>query len=198
MNGVRRFLAVGSAGSNSPPSAPSDIPSPLVATSKPSWPPQPPSPVQSHPDSPISSTKSPIQPLFLRKDKPKPSPANNDEIGNPSSQSGRSTNGNSFTTFTRGQSSSPSSHPVGSTSPAAESPSSPPAHSNRFPPRRSANLQDSNWKQTPGLLNTRDELLISLLASEAVVDSREFEILTAEEVEDLKKVGLRSTPHLYK
>jgi len=33
-------------------------------------------------------------------------------------------------------------------------------------------------------------LLISLLSSEAVVDSREFEILTAEVVEELKKVGV--------
>lgn len=37
-------------------------------------------------------------------------------------------------------------------------------------------------------LNTRDELLMSLLTSEAVVDSRSFEILSAEETEDLKKV----------
>ncbi|KAF7332435.1 hypothetical protein MKEN_00125400 [Mycena kentingensis (nom. inval.)] len=34
---------------------------------------------------------------------------------------------------------------------------------------------------------TRDELLLSLLASEAVVDSRDFEILTSEEVEELKR-----------
>ena len=37
-------------------------------------------------------------------------------------------------------------------------------------------------------LNTRDELLMSLLTSEAVVDSRNFEILSAEETEELKKV----------
>lgn len=37
-------------------------------------------------------------------------------------------------------------------------------------------------------LNTRDELLMSLLTSEAVVDSRSFEILSAEETEELKKV----------
>lgn len=36
-------------------------------------------------------------------------------------------------------------------------------------------------------MNTRDELLISLLASEAVVDSRDFEILSSEEVDDLKR-----------
>ncbi|KAL1737695.1 Up-regulated during septation-domain-containing protein, partial [Schizophyllum fasciatum] len=33
----------------------------------------------------------------------------------------------------------------------------------------------------------RDELLVSLLASEAAIDSRDFEILSSEEVEDLKK-----------
>ena len=37
-------------------------------------------------------------------------------------------------------------------------------------------------------LTTRDELLMSLMASEAVIDCREFNILGTEEVEDLKKV----------
>jgi hypothetical protein len=37
--------------------------------------------------------------------------------------------------------------------------------------------------------NTRDALLLSLLSSEAIVDSRAYEILSAEEVEDLKKVS---------
>jgi hypothetical protein len=55
--------------------------------------------------------------------------------------------------------------------------------------RKSVNLSDSGWKQNSGLLNTRDELLMSLMASEAVVDSRGFDILTAEEVEDYKKVN---------
>ena len=54
--------------------------------------------------------------------------------------------------------------------------------------RKSVNLSESGWKRNSGLLNTRDELLMSLMASEAVVDSRGFDILTAEEVEDLKKV----------
>ena len=35
---------------------------------------------------------------------------------------------------------------------------------------------------------TKDELIIELLASEAVVDSREYDILGAEQVEELKKV----------
>ncbi|KAG9123858.1 hypothetical protein FRC07_013720 [Ceratobasidium sp. 392] len=40
---------------------------------------------------------------------------------------------------------------------------------------------------TNGAVNTKDELLLSLLASEAVVDSRDAEILSAEQVEELKK-----------
>ncbi|KAK7049761.1 hypothetical protein VNI00_005792 [Paramarasmius palmivorus] len=42
-------------------------------------------------------------------------------------------------------------------------------------------------KRSSGPINMRDELLLSLLASDAVVDSREFAILPAEEVEELKK-----------
>lgn len=38
------------------------------------------------------------------------------------------------------------------------------------------------------MVDTRDELLMSLLASEAIVDSRDCEILSSEEVEELKKV----------
>ncbi|KAF7294326.1 hypothetical protein HMN09_01161700 [Mycena chlorophos] len=44
---------------------------------------------------------------------------------------------------------------------------------------------------------TRDDLLLSLLASEAVVDSRDFEILSSEEVEDLKKVRAHSAPSVH-
>lgn len=43
-------------------------------------------------------------------------------------------------------------------------------------------------KRMSAMLNTKDDLLMSLLASEAIVDSRGFEILSAEEVEELKKV----------
>ncbi|KAF9266247.1 hypothetical protein L218DRAFT_997002 [Marasmius fiardii PR-910] len=42
-------------------------------------------------------------------------------------------------------------------------------------------------KRTSGVLNIRDELIFSLLASEAVVDSQNFQILSAEEVDELKK-----------
>lgn len=43
-------------------------------------------------------------------------------------------------------------------------------------------------KRLSGSATMRDELLITLLASEAIVDSRGYEILNSEEVEELKKV----------
>ncbi|KAG6332223.1 hypothetical protein ID866_6867 [Astraeus odoratus] len=46
---------------------------------------------------------------------------------------------------------------------------------------------DLEWKRTSSLVDIRDKLLMSLLTSEAVVDSRNCEILSAEEVEELKK-----------
>jgi len=57
----------------------------------------------------------------------------------------------------------------------------------------------SEWQETPSpsprhlgngvqQANTRDAMLLSLLSSEAMVDSRSYEILSAEEVEELKKV----------
>ena len=66
--------------------------------------------------------------------------------------------------------------------------SPPPSSSSNRISRKSVNLSESGWKRNSGPLNTRDELLMSLMASEAVIDSRGFEILTAEEVEDFKKV----------
>ncbi|KAF8339092.1 uncharacterized protein EI90DRAFT_3118179 [Cantharellus anzutake] len=43
------------------------------------------------------------------------------------------------------------------------------------------------WKNGAPPINTKDELLMMLLTSQAVLDSREFEILSAEEVEELKQ-----------
>ncbi|KIL70322.1 hypothetical protein M378DRAFT_175588 [Amanita muscaria Koide BX008] len=62
----------------------------------------------------------------------------------------------------------------------------------RVPVRKSVPKveEEQEWKRSSTPLNTRDELLISLLASEAVVDSREFDILSSEEVEELKKEHL--------
>ncbi|KAJ7129229.1 Up-regulated during septation-domain-containing protein [Mycena epipterygia] len=60
-----------------------------------------------------------------------------------------------------------------------------PSSLSRMPPPPTRLSTSRTTTQSP--LNTRDELLISLLASEAVVDSRDFEILSSEEVDDLKK-----------
>ncbi|KAK7062161.1 Up-regulated during septation-domain-containing protein [Favolaschia claudopus] len=60
-----------------------------------------------------------------------------------------------------------------------------PSPVSRVPPP-TTRLSTSRMTPQPGF-NSRDELLISLLASEAVVDSRDFEILSSEEVEELKK-----------
>lgn len=59
---------------------------------------------------------------------------------------------------------------------------------NRLVARKSVAKPDGDVKRSSGFLNTRDELLFSLLASEAVVECRDFTIITSEEVEDLKKV----------
>ena len=49
------------------------------------------------------------------------------------------------------------------------------------------------WRHASTPLNTKDELLMSLLASQAVVDSKDSEILTADDVEELKRVSLFRT-----
>ena len=43
-------------------------------------------------------------------------------------------------------------------------------------------------KRSSQMLNVRDDLLMDLLSSEAIVDSRGYQVLSAEEVEELKKV----------
>lgn len=62
-----------------------------------------------------------------------------------------------------------------------------PTSPSRPMPNRVAQLRA--WKRASGTVDTRDELLMSLLASEAIVDSREFDILHSEDVEELKKVA---------
>lgn len=109
-----------------------------------------------------SSSKTTItQGLFLRKQKPTPV--------SPTSDARPPSNGSSVTSPARKSSMS---------SPVA-GPSSPGAFSASLPTSQN------------GQLNMRDELLISLLTSEAVVDSRDCEILGAEEIEELKKVRLQ-------
>ncbi|KAF8897864.1 Up-regulated during septation-domain-containing protein [Infundibulicybe gibba] len=172
MNGVRRFLGAATS-SSVPPTPQTDSPiTPLVFSPKqpigPSWPPQ-------SPDKP----KPPLPP-----------DADDDPAGNTSFQSSRSST--SVMSSTRG-------HIPFSTPPSGDIPLSPPysplsgpSSSRLSQPNHQvlrkpvAALPGTEFKRLSGL-NTRDELLISLLASEAIVDSREFEILCSEEVEELKK-----------
>jgi hypothetical protein len=162
--------------------------SPIVVTGKPSWPPETISPTL--PESPLESPPF-TQALNFRRDRQRSPPTNDGDVGNTSIQSVRLTNGNSSTTTSpRNQStfSSPITRPNRTSSPGSSFSSPRIAQQGRLVMRKSVN-QD---KRKSGLLNTRDELLISLLASEAVVDCREFEILGSEEVDELKKVGFQT------
>ncbi|RXW25451.1 hypothetical protein EST38_g419 [Candolleomyces aberdarensis] len=65
-----------------------------------------------------------------------------------------------------------------------------PVNRDRILSRKSTDQStESAWivKQNSTMSQTRDELLMSLMASEAVVDSREYSVLSTEEVEELKK-----------
>ncbi|CAL1700354.1 unnamed protein product [Somion occarium] len=199
MNGVRRFLGGGGSGTTTPTTQGTPLPATPPTTaplfiSKPSWPPN--SPPQSPPGtSPpqLTSPKTTTAALFFRRDKQRPIPTSEDEngIANSSSiQSPRSSNGILSTPST----------PSRSTNglPQASSPGAGPSSPSRLPlPQRVSQLSRKSvdrvapasldLKRISGTSNIRDELLISLLASEAVVDSRGYEALSSEEVEELKK-----------
>lgn len=181
MNGVRRFLGGGGSSSlTSPPPSTEAQPSlpPLIISGKASWPPQS--------VSPDSSKKMATTALHMRKDRQKaqPLPPSLDEdIANTSYHSGRSSNTASLAH------SSPTSFP---TSSPIRRPVAGPSSSRVAPPNNASSRTSgsgSEGRQSGLRLNTRDELLMSLLASEAVVDSRDFDILSAEDVEELKKVS---------
>ncbi|KAI0775902.1 Up-regulated during septation-domain-containing protein [Trametes elegans] len=174
MNGVRRFLG---GASSTPPSQTSPLPpaSPPLSTStpsKPSWPPSSP------PQNGIALEESPkmtTAALFFRKDRQRPptSTKSDEDTGNSSFQSSRDS-------VDSGRTSTQPSSPVAG-------PSSP-----RIPmPIRVSELTrkpvDGDPRRSSALLSMKDDLLISLLASEAIVDSRGCEVLSAEEVEELKK-----------
>lgn len=136
---------------------------------------QPPSPPSTTPPPPPSTSKPSWPPntidlnstpaLVLRKQQKKPP----EDFHNPSSSSSPPSQSSSSSPMRKSK--------TGSPVPGLASPWTPP---NSSLPR----------SQTRGseLLNIRDELLMSLLTSEAVVDSRDFEILSAEAIEELKKV----------
>ena len=183
MNGVRRFLAGGTA-TSTPPSATSPLPSstppsttPLNLPSKQSWP-----PTSSPPQNGIALEDGlkTTPALFFRKDRSRTttngaggSSKSDEDTGNSSFQSSRDS-------VESGRTSTQPSSPVAG-------PSSP-----RMPiPMRVAELSRKpadGERRNSAMLSSKDDLLLSLLASEAIVDSRGFDILSAEEVEELKKV----------
>ncbi|KAF9534120.1 Up-regulated during septation-domain-containing protein [Crepidotus variabilis] len=191
MNGVRRLL--GAATSSSPQQQPDSLPSspaakPLsfgprasgsrtLASASPYSSPQASSGLSLTDASPKASTTS----SFINK-KERKQPATNgvdNELQSPFSTPSRT----ALNISSRSQPDYPPSSPTR----AQTMPSSPASvSSSRYSTRKSVNT-DPGWKRLSGNLNTRDELLMSLIASEAVIDSREFDILSAEEVEELKK-----------
>ncbi|KAI0329553.1 hypothetical protein GY45DRAFT_1324842 [Cubamyces sp. BRFM 1775] len=186
MNGVRRFLGGGAGSTTTTPSSqtaplpPSTPPpsstNPLNVPPKPSWPPSsPPQNGTTLEDSPKMTTAA----LFFRKDRQRPPPGpststkSDEDTGNSSFQSSRDS-------VESGRTSTQPSSPVAG-------PSSP-----RMPmPMRVAELTrkpvDGDGRRSSTVFSTKDDLLLSLLASEAIVDSRGCEVLSAEEVEELKK-----------
>jgi nitrate reductase NapAB chaperone NapD len=44
------------------------------------------------------------------------------------------------------------------------------------------------WQVASAMLSAKDELLLELLSSEAILDSRDCEILASDQVEELKRV----------
>ncbi|KAI0355361.1 hypothetical protein OH77DRAFT_1424841 [Trametes cingulata] len=186
MNGVRRFLGGGAGtAASTPPSQTSPLPpstpppsttNPLNVPPKPSWPPSsPPQNGTALEESPKMTTAA----LFFRKDRQRPPPGpststkSDEDTGNSSFQSSRDS-------VDSGRTSTQPSSPVAG-------PSSP-----RMPmPMRVSELTrkpvDGDGRRSSAMFSSKDDLLISLLASEAIVDSRGCEVLSAEEVEELKK-----------
>jgi hypothetical protein len=188
MNGVRRLFN-GNGGSppkeselvspsQSPPRlAPLQSVAPLAIPLKgPSWPPESPtaSGMQSPPAEPSRTTAA----LFLRKDKQRPVPVPSTDDGHvqPSSSTqalnlGRGSRNNSIALATSKLNGSVSrASPGGASSGTAALP-------------KLSTMNGAGAVSNPG-----DQLFLSLLSSEAMVDSRDYHIMQAEEVEELKKV----------
>jgi hypothetical protein len=167
MNGVRRLFNGGGpvAQENSPteplsPSSPRSGVAPLTIPLK--GPSWPPTADPAPLSPPAEAARTTTAGLFLRKDKQRPIPPapSTDEGHTTPLSPPRISNGQRKGTPLRSDTSSPTL-------------------------RRKPGLPDFNSSKT-----SRDDLLITLLSSEALVESREYEVLTAEEVEELKKVGL--------
>ncbi|KAG2135707.1 Up-regulated during septation-domain-containing protein [Suillus bovinus] len=135
-----------------------------------------PSTLPSSEGSPLTTTPG----LFIKKNKKQSSLASITDAGN-----GNDVNGSDRSISpASSRVTSPLRKPVPTPTPTpVPGPSSP----RILPPLQPRTSTASGWKRTSGLLNIRDDLLMSLLTSEAVVESRECEILSGEEVEELKK-----------
>ena len=189
MNGVRRLLGGAGQRPQSPPASGSSEAeqskayaiTPLSISSKPLWKPDPleNEPPNGRPDSASTGTVS-------------ASYANG--VSLPKSHNGRqNSTSNAFrpqsfasssSSYRKSVPGSPDSSPTSAmrASNVFSGPSSP----SRPMPNRVTQLKP--WKRASGPVDTRDELLMALLASEAIVDSRDFDILHSEDVEELKKV----------
>ncbi|KAG6813037.1 hypothetical protein H0H92_014572 [Tricholoma furcatifolium] len=169
MNGVRRLLGTAAAQANSPPpSSSTDIPNSFSTKplNGPSWP----------PPSPSTATVTPPTPaLTIRKDSGvprfQPTPPLDGE------QSRFSNSDQTLRQFM--DSPSPSSSPA--------PPPRVPILSKLITRNKSLSDKRSSGGSNVSGVTTRDELLLSLMASQAVVDSRDCEILSSEQVDELTK-----------
>ena len=173
MNGVRRLLAVASSASSptAPPSESKAIHVAYTPANGSSWPQSP--VVQATPQTPPQTTP----PMFRnlkevdRQKQQPPLPPEDDPFSSNAAYGG-----------------SISGSPASTTS-------TPHRTIKRKSPPQAQTLTEIDWKHVTGsgvssttTTNVRDELLMSLLASQALVDSRDLEILTSEQVDELKKV----------
>ena len=208
MNGVRRFLGGGGGKSAGlpPTPPPSDrsggLPSPINTTmplfsnrSAPNWPPITPADGSFSPQiqSSVYSPTSPGTPLGLKslpRVPPPPMPREyQDEAPVPTMNGG-------FAPTAPLNFGGPS-RAAASVAPLQPAASSGPRQTNGIPPAQRPAMVPVSSPPTRGLpeLDLREEMLISLLASDAVIDSKDMHVLSFEEVEDLKKVCALA-PHL--
>lgn len=181
MNGVRRFLAGNTSPNPLSPSSTTFQARGNGVTNGGGWTPQISSPHQySEPVSPDSPPLTMVSaaPVGIRKSR-------KDESGSVYNKDEAYSGDNNATSKPSGLPSLQQHKSMHSTSKPVAGPSSPPRQALYSP--LTPNGQ-GRVNQTPPV--SRDDLLVSLLSSEAVVDSREFEILSSEEIEDLKRVIL--------
>ncbi|KAH8118632.1 Up-regulated during septation-domain-containing protein [Phellopilus nigrolimitatus] len=197
MNGVRRLLGGATQRSQSPPTSipvstepppqpPFQTTAPLALSSKPSWPPTSTTATTNgypngRPDSASSSTTN-TSAAYVNGGLSKSFVSRQNSLENDSRPQSL---GSSMSSPP--QKPVPVSSPGSSPTSALRSPNALAGPSSPSKPVPSRVAQLRAWKRASGTVDTRDELLMSLLASEAIVESREFDILNSEDVEELKK-----------